>query len=164
MKAQQWILGSALITGITGGLFKIMHWNGANIMLILAFALLLINTLVFVFRENRKTGASEFTNGMSILALSVAIISAVFRMLHWPGADLILLFGHSLLFLFIAWITMIHPQPNLAPAFTSTALVFFFVTVFFLSHYPLKPIMEDHADSNQSDLPDEGILNMSIHP
>lgn len=164
MKAQQWILGTALISGITGGIFKIMHWNGANIMLIIAFALLLTNTLVFVFRENRKTGASVFTNTMSILALSVAIVSAVFRMLHWPAADIILLVGHGLLFIFIGWITILHPQPKLAPAFTGTALVFFFLTVFFLSHYPLKPIRENHADSNQSIFLNEGGLSVAVYP
>lgn len=162
MKVQQWILGTALFIGITGGIFKMMHWNGANIMLIVAFALLLTNTLVFVFRENRKSGASEFTNALSILSLSIAIVSAVFRMLHLPGADIILLAGHGLLFIFIAWIVVLQPKAKLAPAFTGTALVFFFVTLFLLSHYPLKPIEEHHADRNKPISENVGVAFSSI--
>jgi hypothetical protein len=151
MKAQQWILGSALILGIGGSIFKIMHWYGADILLVLAFTLLFVNTLFYVFQENRKSGASEFTNLMSVVALCMGIAGAVFRLLHWPFADFILLFGHGLLFVFITWITLFQPRPKLAPLFTGTALVFFFLTVFFLSHYPLQKLnTSQHTASKQS--------------
>jgi hypothetical protein len=146
MKAQQWILGTSLLLGIGGSIFKIMHWKGANIMLLLAFTLLFMNTLFFVFRENRKSGASEFTNLLSVIALCLGITGAIFRILHWPFADFILLFGHALLFIFISWITIFQPRPKLAPLFTGTALVFFFLTVFFLNHYPLQKLNQSkHA-------------------
>jgi hypothetical protein len=153
MKAQQWILGAALMLGIGGSIFKIMHWNGANIMLLLAFTLLFLNTVFFVFQENRKSGASEFTNLMSVTALSMGIAGAVFRMLHWPLADFILLFGHALLFIFISWITIFQPRPKLAPLFTGTALVFFFLTVFFLNHYPLQKFNKTQHTSIENETP-----------
>jgi len=74
MKAQQWILGTSLLLVIGGSIFKIMHWKGANIILLLAFTLLFMNTLFFVFRENRKSGASEFTNLLSVIALCLALL------------------------------------------------------------------------------------------
>ncbi len=153
MKAQQWILGAALIVGIGGSIFKIMHWPGANIMLVLAFMLLFVNTLFFVFQENRKSGASEFTNLMSVSALCLGIAGAIFRMMHWPFADFILLSGHGLLFIFISWITIFQPRPKLAPLFTGTALVFFFLTVFFLNHYPLQRLNKEQPSALQNSSP-----------
>lgn len=88
---------------VTGTFFKIMHWPGANIMFVLGMFLMAILFLPLFFILKHKNSAEENRN--IILSISGAVIGILttvgiwFKMLHWPGATVILLSAISLLLL-----------------------------------------------------------------
>jgi len=83
-----------------GALFKIMHWPGASIILTLSF---FFTTLVFfpsllliMFKEaNNKKHAIlylvSFIGGVSFM------VGVLFRIMHWPGAQILIFIGISML-------------------------------------------------------------------
>ena len=82
-----------------GGIFKMMHWPGASILLVFG----MIPVIMFIFMW---LGASlkNVTNSKEKIALMVLglllflmALSAVFRIQHWPGAKIMMLTHYILL-------------------------------------------------------------------
>lgn len=94
-------LSCALI--VAGSTFKFMHWPGANILLLLGtFVLAGLFTPVF-FMHRYKTG--EVSNRNTFLAILGAAgsimlgLGACFKLLHWPGALVMMYSGIAVLLL-----------------------------------------------------------------
>lgn len=94
MKNKQYITGIATVLVITlGCLFKIAHWPFAGILLILG---LLILSLVFIpmaFVNSYKAETNPKLKPLYILTpivFSVISLSALFKIMHWPYASLLL--------------------------------------------------------------------------
>lgn len=89
---------SSLMTGI---LFKVMHWPGASPLLICGW-LIIIGLFLPVllwskFKEtNSKKEKSIYIVGA--LALSVFEFATLFKIMHWPGAAILMISGSVLLF------------------------------------------------------------------
>jgi hypothetical protein len=104
---------SVLNLGIT---FKFMHWPGANVMLILglsSFALLFIPLLL---RKKLKEGTSERNTLMNTLGasgLTLFSLGILFKIMHWPGASVMLLM--SVLFLFPGYFLMYLTDRSIEP-------------------------------------------------
>ena len=78
-------------TTFTGALFKVMHWPGASILLILGLTAMsflflpLMFTLKMKEKQNRK---DKFILGAgSVVAVTLAL-TAMFKIMHWPGASI----------------------------------------------------------------------------
>ncbi len=90
---------------LIGSLFKIMHWPGASILLVLAIAFFsfLFLPLIGIFKGKEATTGSERTIIMlgSLLGVSYCM-SVLFTIMHWPGSPALWLFtiGFSI-FIFI---------------------------------------------------------------
>ena len=66
--------------------FKLMHWPGANILLILSFFGISLSLLIFAFKERK-----HFLGIFPVL-FAFVLMSALFKILHWPhSTDLLLL-------------------------------------------------------------------------
>ncbi|PKP19915.1 MAG: hypothetical protein CVU05_10275 [Bacteroidetes bacterium HGW-Bacteroidetes-21] len=95
---------TALIGGIAfmvGVLFKIMHWPGAGVMLVVgtgALLLLFMPILLFVSLKKAKTSKDKMLYSMGVFALIIFEMSFLFKMMHWPGSSVLILFGSILLF------------------------------------------------------------------
>lgn len=93
--------------GLFGIALKLLHWPGGNIALILSISLLTIFYFIasyFLYNPTRvlivdgnsyKTTSSKrvllaVVTGMS---MPVALIGILFRLMHWPGASVMLLIG-----------------------------------------------------------------------
>jgi len=86
-----------------GVLFKVQHWPGASIMLTLSIVtglVLFLPTLLFV--KLRQTPSRSKTRVYIILYVAILIhfAGAFFKIMHWPGASIMILLGNSILFLF----------------------------------------------------------------
>ncbi|MFZ5940448.1 MAG: GldL-related protein [Bacteroidota bacterium] len=91
------IIGPALI-GL-GSLFKIMHWPGAGILLVLGFLVLcfifLPSSANVLYKESReKYGRMVFIAGF--IAAFLFSVGILWKIQHWPGAGIMLLVGDSI--------------------------------------------------------------------
>lgn len=78
---------------VIGLLFKILHWPGANIVL-LASALLTTASLVHLLIRKRGPWHIEIRRpGMLIASLMSVFVGSFLKAMHWPGANLLLLVG-----------------------------------------------------------------------
>ena len=87
-----------------GILFKYMHWPGASLFLVLGITLtsLIFMPLLFIFRSKTSTTTRDkllLGSGVSLgIVLSLHIL---FKIMHWPGANLLLNIINIALFIFI---------------------------------------------------------------
>lgn len=87
----------------TGILFKFMHWPGAGITLILGISLssLLFLPLMFVLRvKEKQSSRDKLITGLGALAGSALSMGILFKIMHWPGANMLGL-GAMLLMAFV---------------------------------------------------------------
>jgi hypothetical protein len=92
-----------------GLFFKIMHWPGANDMLIISLSLILPAAFVVNGFKQRKQ-----TNGLSFLSFSFFFFSYVFlfRIFHWPGANELGLIGLGFILLTFIYLSIKGSQIN----------------------------------------------------
>jgi len=85
--------GVALMFGI---LFKIQHWPGASILLTTGWGILLLIFLpIWLIMHASKCSNKKETLIYTIGVVGVIIfeLSALFKVQHWPGASIMLIFG-----------------------------------------------------------------------
>lgn len=83
---------ATVLSFVVGSMFKVMHWPGANVLLVLGFAgiSLLFLPLLFIFKVRELPVARD----RAILALgifsgSLYFLAMLFQLQHWPGARII---------------------------------------------------------------------------
>jgi hypothetical protein len=97
MKQKIYILG--VITSLiifTGTIFKIEHWAGAAILLIaglIALVVLVIPVALINHYKSTKPGQNLLLYLITGLTCFVVFTGMLFKILHWPGASLLLLIG-----------------------------------------------------------------------
>ena len=78
---------------LIGFIFQILHWKGANMILMLALVVLWLMYLGFAFYFFSDKTVKNQKLPLSIIAgflLSTLPIGILFRLLHWKGADFML--------------------------------------------------------------------------
>ncbi len=97
------ILSTSLL--MFASLFKLNHWPFANIMLILGFIILCLFFLPsanYVINKERKDGNLTWLLISAIIGSFGFFSGLLFKLMHWPGANILLLIGLSVLaFLFL---------------------------------------------------------------
>lgn len=76
----------------TGIMFKHMHWPGANVLLILSNALVIVTmltTLVHIFSYMRnQTALFKFRSVTGVLSIILIAAGLMFKFFHMPGANI----------------------------------------------------------------------------
>lgn len=88
---------------IVGSMFKVMHWPGANILLVLGFAgiSLLFLPLLFIFKiQEVPVVRDKVILALGIFSGSLYFLAMLFQVMHWPGARIIWL-GNLIISFFI---------------------------------------------------------------
>jgi hypothetical protein len=91
------------ISILTGSIFKIMHWPGANILFVIGMFLMAVLFLPLFFALRYKQAENE--NKHLLLSISGAIVGVLtalgiwFKMMHWPGASFMLYSAIAILLL-----------------------------------------------------------------
>ncbi len=84
---------------LAGTIFKLMHWPGANIMVVIGASLLVLFylplLLYYKLKESPRSEALMHTTGF--LGLAFTTLGTLFKIMHWPGAAVILLGGMAAL-------------------------------------------------------------------
>jgi CDP-diglyceride synthetase len=84
-KNLHYISFSLLLVGV---LFKAMHWPGANIMLMISIAITIFSTLTEFGQLDSDNKAKRVQIAMTVF-IAAALLGAIFKIFHWPGADFI---------------------------------------------------------------------------
>jgi len=94
MKKITYVLGfTGSILAILGAFFKMMHWPGASILLMIGFMIVVLGFLPLYFISSYKEQAEKPNRVFPIVAyvtLLLVFTGAVFKIMHWPGAWLML--------------------------------------------------------------------------
>jgi hypothetical protein len=102
MKKSVYIPGIASTTlMLFGCMFKIMHWPGASIMLILSVFLFCFYFLPVALIANYKTQETPKHKALHIITFVVffiCVMGVLFKVMHWPGAGIFLMVGLPLPF------------------------------------------------------------------
>ncbi len=132
MRKVMFITGAISVAGfIIGSFFKVMHWPGANVMLLLGIGLasLVFLPLLFVLKTREASSGRD----KIILAIGTFIgilisLSALFKIFHWPGANNMWIASLGLLvliFLPIYFFTGIRNPETKINTITSSFLILF---------------------------------------
>lgn len=104
-KMKKLMFGSGLSAAVlltAGPIFKLQHWPGANVMLLVGILLL---ALFFVplwftlrFRESTER-QQKVVHLIGMLAALFLLVPALFKLMHWPLGGMMLLIGFTFFFL-----------------------------------------------------------------
>ena len=87
----------ALITTfliVSGSLFKIMHWPGAAVMIILgsfSFAFLFIPLIILKKFKDESFSKDQIIYSLGIILGTVLGLGFIFKIMHWPMANVLML-------------------------------------------------------------------------
>ncbi len=134
------------ITAFVGGilfmasvLFKTMHWPGANLLFLPGMAILafiLIPLIIIQRIANLKMNKTVFVIGL--ISLMTILWGMLFKIMHWPGAHVLLMVGGALLvlaFVPLFYITEVRKSENIRIDFLFgiVAISYFIIFSFLLS-------------------------------
>jgi hypothetical protein len=94
---------AALLGGVSlmiGFLFKVMHWQGANMLLLIGWLVMLgvfLPLLLIVKLRETTTTRQKWIYSFGVLGLTVFEVSTMFKFFQWPGAAPLMLLGSILL-------------------------------------------------------------------
>lgn len=118
-------LSSCMI--LFGSLFKIQHWPGANVLILVGvfFLAVLFLPLLFILKfkstdENNRSIVLSIIGFVSAILICVGIL---FRILHWPGARMMTITGCSLLLLGYLPIYILSIYKNTTNKINATATI-----------------------------------------
>ncbi len=91
----------SVVSMVLGSFFKIMHWPGANVMLLLGIALasLVFLPLMFILKtKEANSSRDKIVLGAGVVFGILVSVSTLFKVLHWPGANIMWFLSLGILF------------------------------------------------------------------
>lgn len=83
----------ALFIALVGGAFKLLHWPGANILLITGIGTLSVYYILMGFVTTATNQIAVYLNYNRNFSIAVLLMGVLFYMMHWPSARLMLMVG-----------------------------------------------------------------------
>ncbi len=97
---------------LLGILFKTLHWPGANVIVLASSVLVIVTLSLLLFRKSGPLSVQLQWPAMLVGSVIAVVIGGVFKVQHWPGANMLLLVGLSVC---AAWFLLL-PMRSLAKA------------------------------------------------
>ncbi|MFO8234640.1 MAG: hypothetical protein R6U04_04435 [Bacteroidales bacterium] len=98
------LLSISLISAIiffAGIVFKNFHWPGAGVLLLLGALVGIV--FLFMFMVNGapllKSGMEKSNGVIVAVTMAVILVSFTFKVQHWPGAGILFIISHIILFI-----------------------------------------------------------------
>lgn len=81
---------------VFGGIFfKLAHWSGGNLILIISAVVLVFGALFIAFPDNIESGVPPSINYVLLASGILALLGAVVKIMGWYGGDQIILFTYG---------------------------------------------------------------------
>jgi hypothetical protein len=122
------------IVFLTGLIFKFAHYPGAGVLLVIALVSGIMLSVVDLY-IGKKTNSLSLTYKCALGAGAAYILGLLFKMMHWPGADIITIISMSGLALLLAF-SALKSQTwfyALLPLLFSVTLI---MALFKIMHWP----------------------------
>ncbi len=122
------------ITFMSGILFKIMHWPGAGVLLFAGISLItyVLIPLIIVLRTNKiKMNKPVFLTGL--LSIMIFLTGFFFKIMHWPGAVVLLTFGGAaliIIFMPLFYYTEVRKSEKIRVDFLFAIIAFTYFIIF----------------------------------
>ena len=80
---------------LAGTIFKLMHWPGANVMFMLGAIILALIYLPLILRHKLKESPNNeaLLHISGFVGLAFTTVGSLFKIMHWPGASVLLMVG-----------------------------------------------------------------------
>jgi hypothetical protein len=135
-----------------GSLFKIEHWPGASILLVLGFFVLsfvFLPSAIYVSYKEVSNRTKKWTHFMGFFGTFFVAIGFLFKAMHWPGTAIALILGFALITLVFLPMVMINKLrekelkvPKYVFVIAFTGLMLYLVAfVCKAMHWPLAGIL-----------------------
>lgn len=112
---------------LLGSFFKFNHWPGANVCMLVGvfFLSVLFLPLLFIlkFRSTAESNRSVTLSIIGLMASLMICIGVIFKIMHWPGAQITIIGGGILLLLGYLPIYFISVYKNTTNKLNATATV-----------------------------------------
>jgi hypothetical protein len=84
---------------LAGTIFKLQHWPGSGVMVTIGAALLVLVyfPLILFYKLKESPGKEALLHITGFLGLTLTTLGVLFKIMHWPGAAVLLLGGMSVL-------------------------------------------------------------------
>lgn len=84
---------------LAGTIFKLQHWIGASVLVVLGVGLLVLGYLPLILSHKLKESekGERFMHVLGFLGLSITSVGVLFKIMHWPGAAVLLVTGMAVL-------------------------------------------------------------------
>lgn len=123
---------------LIGALFKIMHWPGANVTLNVGIVIFAAAYSLLLFVDKQKfatTSMHKLSNVFVLFAMVLISVGFLFKMMHWPGAAVIIYISNAALLALIP-ISFIKASKETEPVkklnFNNEAIVLILLLAFSL--------------------------------
>lgn len=133
MRKVMFTTGAISVVGfIIGSFFKVMHWPGANVMLLLGIGLasLVFLPLLFILKTREANSRRDkMVLGVGTFFGILISLATLFKILHWPGANNMWIASLGILvlvFLPLYFFTGIRNPETKINTITSSMLILFF--------------------------------------
>ncbi len=80
---------------ILGLLFKTFHWPGAGVILVASSVVVIVTLSLLLFRKPGPLSVQLQQPGMLVGSVIAVVTGVMFKDMHWPGANMLLLVGLS---------------------------------------------------------------------
>lgn len=154
---------------LSGAFFKFNHWPGASALLLVGVFLLtvLFLPLLFIlkFKESAESNRSIALSSIAFVSSILFSVGIIFRIMHWPGAQFILIIGGVLLLLAYLPIYFISVYKNTTNKLNARATVILMIAGvgLFLTETGMSGIPRPTSDSFWRGVTEsEDLLNFNI--
>lgn len=80
---------------LIGILFKTLHWPGANVIVLSSGVVAIVTLGALLFKRSGPLTVQLQLPGMLVGSVMAAVTGGLFKVMHWPGANILLLLGLS---------------------------------------------------------------------
>lgn len=149
-----------------GIFFKFMHWPGASVLIILGIAVssLVFLPLLFTLKAKEKQQTKDkITLAIATVAGTLVSLSVLFKVMHWPGANLmgtIFVAIMVLLYIPISFFTGIRNPDTKVNTIVSTIIMIMGCGLF-LTLVNSRPYIQDNANEVTNQALQESYISIS---
>lgn len=149
-----------------GIFFKFMHWPGASILIILGIAVssLVFLPLLFTLKAKEKQQTKDkITLAVATLAGTLISLAILFKVMHWPGANLLGTIFVGLMFLVYIPLYFFSgiKNPDLKVNTIVTTIIMIMGCGLFLTLVNSRPYIQDNANEVTNQALQESYIAMS---
>jgi len=120
----------SMLLVLTGSVFKIQHWPGAGIMLTLGLGSLVLFFVPAALVNNYKANKNNGKLALYLVTFLVSLLvygGALFKIMHWPGAGILLIFTIPLPFCLFVPVFLYSTSKDKSFSIINTTIILLFI-------------------------------------